>query len=315
MTRVIRAWWPILFLFPIMLIVLRPKEVRVIAQKATLPLDSFTSLNMLRELPGDEIPVTPPTALGFLTRAELTKMRIEAASRFAQLYDGNYAPRPLVFRGLVDSAPWVGMAGRALWGNGPRIIEGVSIDSQALLNPLMLLQASLYCEPCLEELKKRPELRNRDDFPGFVPAVTEISLDPGAKEWGSVTPVTPTVEWVRRVTGSDFPLDNYEVWFSAMNARDFGYDWLEITELEGVRFLATPLLLPWGFTNKSEFAHSAFCLYGTGCNYVKASPHDDKYREGTRLVLTKLPATVTFRLRQSQSSGLEDSVLWKAKFE
>ena len=85
------------------------------------------------------IEVAEPLELDQMKRQELIALRAEAATRYPRLLVGDYSPNDDVFSGLTDGLSWWGLDGWRIHGPGERAGEGVSRDSLLLMNPYILI--------------------------------------------------------------------------------------------------------------------------------------------------------------------------------
>ncbi|MEW6530983.1 MAG: hypothetical protein AB1473_09120 [Thermodesulfobacteriota bacterium] len=114
--------------------VARPhREIQTPPDKNALAIRNRATVEVL------DIGLQPVTDLNFKTKAEVLRLREEAASQCPQLLVGDYTPSNAVFGQIVDGLPWWGILGAFHYGQGNQSISGPSLQSSSILNPYLLV--------------------------------------------------------------------------------------------------------------------------------------------------------------------------------
>jgi hypothetical protein len=192
------------------------------------------------------IKITDPLELDMMKRQELLALRAEAVTRQPRLLVGDYSPQNDVFDGLADGLSWWGLDGWRIHGAGALAAEGVSRDSLMLLNPFILVGLEVSFTPW------GGWDVTRDNFVDEDMATMDGCLGPNASQltWNPQDRIAEVVYAYRDYRKSfremlhvvarrsdliRLPRFKTGIHFSAVNARDLGFNYMRLSVRESGR--------------------------------------------------------------------------------
>lgn len=229
-----------------------------------LPDTNLLAINGRTSLDELEIQLEPLGDLDFKTKAEVYALRSEAVTRYPQLLAGEYKPSNDVFGQIVDGLPWWGVLGAHRYGRGKRSIEGPSTHSLSILNPYLLVVASIgtIWDP---------------DYFGVIDEQTgqeRFICTPRSLRWYpklGQAEVTYDAECLRRGEAHSFGLYAY-------NARDFNLRFIYVSYRDSTNIFKEREPAR-AYTNPQFIHQGGSCGYPGGCNNMSpATPPIDDIR-------------------------------------
>jgi hypothetical protein len=192
------------------------------------------------------IEVAEPLELDAMKRQGMMALRAEAVTRQPRLLVGDYSPNNNVFSGLADGLSWWGVDGWRIHGPGEKAGEGVSRDSWLLMNPFILVGLEVSFTRWADWQV------TRDNFVEEDMPTMDGCLGPYPKRltWN---PQDRTAEVVygyrdyreafremlhvvaRRTDLIRLPRFKTGIQFSAVNARDLGFNYMRMSVRESGR--------------------------------------------------------------------------------
>lgn len=232
-----------------------------------------------------KIAINEPIELDFLSKQKVFDIRKKHAAMSPAFIPANYMPSDTVFGQIQDNKPWWGLNGMMFKGAGQHSIDGLSEESRAINNPLLLFMVDPKF--WFVDLK----LKGSEIYPKPI----SITFQPSQK----------TIKVVYNFTDYDAEMNNYlkasahttfgnsnEYTLVGLNARDFGYNYAYAYSTQNVVFNDNSNNnLSTNIQQLQDFLHTGgSCGYAGGCN--NRSPAE-KFLDFTQL---KLPAQIAIKL-------------------
>lgn len=236
---------------------------------------------------GSSLVLSRPQHLNYMSRKDVLQLRIDAVMSCRALVNTPYEPTAAVFDQIVDGKPWWGMAGQYVWGEGQRSIEGPSEESRFLLNPFLLVGANPWTAKIWDGTQITEDDLKNIDFP-YTWKPQELMYWPRRR---TATVTYNVTAFNGKLKEMDAKLekteDNKNFGLVAYNARDFGYNFLFISDqsssnIENRYKVRGPIEI-------KQYIHTGdSSKYPGGCNNM--SPAMD---EIDKLTIKALPARAT----------------------
>jgi hypothetical protein len=249
---------------------------------------------------GMSLGINAPSEYDFHSRIEIENLRKAFANQHPELLLYQYTPMPAIFSQVEDGKPWVGLEGELFYGEGNRIIDGLSEESRFINNPFMLACASMVLDGYQYESNKFP---SKEDF-----ALSGLPLE-CAPSQAAIYPRESREEITYNVTNFmlasakivDLPKQLGSAPFDvvAYNARDFGFNYIAVSPRYSRNINKTsdrPIEI-------IQYIHcGGSCGYNGGCNNM--SP----YTEGLHaLTLKGLPAQACVYLWRARPTSVDQT--------
>ncbi len=225
------------------------------------------------------------------SREEIIVLRSNAVAALGNLAPQNYSPSDQVFGRISDSAAWWGSLGFSYSGPGARAADGPSYDSSFILNPLLLVGLS---RPGAMT-SNRKELPEISILPEAVALEIADDLSSGRVRYSMSGYVSAAKEYWPKNPKS------FELRLVAINARDFGFRFLEIDQEKSKQIkLSKPSSKP--IEIQDALFPSRDCRLGEGCNQL--GPRQPEFE----FTLQSLPARIYVKLwRAAPAAGRENA--------
>jgi len=142
------------------------------------------------------------------------KIRKESVAKYPGFFGKSYEPYSEVFGGLVDNLPWWGLEGIYFFGPGKHSMDGLSKESQFIVNPFLL--------GGLSEFQAFPTMKftGREDI--SPPELKDIRWDAQTNSFVVKYDVRNNFRFKFRFNTPG----QQEFTLMAYNDRDFGYNYL-----------------------------------------------------------------------------------------
>jgi hypothetical protein len=248
------------------------------------PNRNVLAIGEIAKVESVNIEIQLPIELDWRSKRQVLQLRIAAVRRHPELLASEYIPDEYVFGRIVDGLPWWGMEGQYFYGKGEMSIAGLSEEARFILNPYLLVAASMY-----------------DWWQGRI-AETELSTYP-------LTCHSHDLRWWPQEARAEVAYDaecvkrgqNYRFIIIAYNARDFNLNYIFVSYQDSLNITKTeipaiPLANP-------QFIHQGnSCGYPGGCNNM--SPYTP---EIDGLEITGLPARAVIWIWKHKPASTEQT--------
>ncbi|MBY0549205.1 MAG: protein kinase [Candidatus Obscuribacterales bacterium] len=173
-------------------------------------------------------------SLNGLTKEQFFALRAKQLDENKGLLRRKYKPVSQPFSQIDWAAPWLSYEGLCYrMEDGPSVVKGTSVESDIALNPLLLIRAEIQTQPPWRKDFIANDAESVRTFP-HMGAVKTLLFDP-SKQLSDVTyDVTDHVErsmelndWKTYVVDENSEI---EVCLLSLNAWDFGYNYMFVTE-------------------------------------------------------------------------------------
>ncbi len=223
-----------------------------------------------------KIPTVPMQDFDALTRDEIIALRSQAVARVPGVIASPYIPSAKVYGSIGDRRPWWGLTALFLsdyypttdFGglNAPR---GVSLLSQPILNPLVLVTMWLVPTGCFKEPLPSIRQENLDSLAqdAWTPP-SDLIYFPAKRQAHIAYNTKPYLElWHSRgYLTSD--CRTFELIFSLTNPHDLGFQYVQLSSQQSTGITIQPHTSPFPLNHMIHVGGS--CRHPGGCN--NASP-------------------------------------------
>jgi len=234
------------------------------------------------------MPIHEMVCLNGKSKNEILAMRKASTNEHPELQPIDYRPSQTVFGQIIDGKPWWGMYGMCGAGNGPKSIEGVSKESEFILNPYILIGLQNEHSVIMSKVLDAP-------IRIVYPRPLSLHCDVTAKKFRIRYDVKSYLN--AQVYMSD-PRKGI-LFLNTYNARDMGYNYfsVDIDSSRGIEGTSMGRVVP-----NIQFLHCGqSCGYPGGCNNQSPDQPDAVVK------VNDLPARATIKLWQNHPASPDDA--------
>lgn len=202
--------------------------------------------------------------LNGLTKEQLFALRSKQSDENRSLLQKTYQPSKHGFSHLDEGAPWLSYEGTIFRNeNGMSATKGLSVESEPVLNPLLLINALFQDKPEWRKEFIGSDAAAISRFP-FCGRPRTLSFTPASQVSEASYDVTDYVETMLELNDwKEYRINNsMRVNLVSLNAWDFGYNFMFVTAEHGSDVTA--------ITKKPirvcQFIHRSYGRHGVKCN-------------------------------------------------
>lgn len=236
------------------------------------------------------VAINPPVEFDYLSKKQVFELRKSYTALYPTIIEPTYTPSNSVFGQITDNRPWWGLNGMMFKGPGQNSMDGLSEESRAINNPLLLF----IVDPNFWFVNLN--LTGAEIYPKPL----SISFQPSQKTITAVYDISSYNTEMNNFLMTNAHVtfgDSNEYTLAGLNARDFGYNYAYAYSTQNISFADPSNNLSTNIQQLQDFLHTGgSCGYPGGCN--NHSP-TQKFLEFTQL---KLPAQIGIKLWKNAPS-------------